>query len=156
MKNQTNQPQQIEQSATIDFAENANDINLISENSPGSWNFYNIRVTDNGSVIDFKIANILMFLENEGYRRLKMPNGGYELVKIEKSSILIFSDNADMVETIRIRLIDIDKQQEVWEEFLERNYLTTQLENAMERITEVKLNQATKTHSYFFFENGVV
>lgn len=156
MQNQTNQPQQIEQSATIDFAENANDVNLISENSPGSWNFYNIRVTDNGSVIDFKIANILKFLENEGYRRLKMPNGGYELVKIEKSSILIFSDNADMVETIRIRLIEIDKQQEVWEEFLERNYLTTQLENAMERITEVKLNQATKTHSYFFFENGVV
>lgn len=156
MQNPINQQNNVVEAESRIIGENENDINLISENNVESWNFYKIRTTDNGSVIDFKIANILKFLENEGYRRLKMPNGGYELVKIEKTSILIFSDNADMVETIRIKLIEIDGQQEVWEEFLERNYLTTQLENAMERITEVKLNQSTKTHSYFFFENGVV
>lgn len=132
------------------------DVNLTTNVEEVIWNFYKIRTTDNGNIIDFKIANILKFLENEGYRRLKMPNGGYELVKINKNSILIFSDNADMVETLKTKILNIDCQPEVWEEFLERNYLTSQMENAMERITEVKLNQSTKTHSYFFFKNGVV
>lgn len=156
----TNQAQQISgttqevQKVPLDNPENL-DINLTTERTQG-WSFYTIRTTDSGNFIDMKIANILKFLEIKGFRRLKMPNGGYELVKIHKNSILIFSDTADMMETVRKQLIEIDRQPEVWEAFMERNYLTSQMDHAMERIKEVKLNQATKTHSYFFFENGVV
>lgn len=156
MKNQAYQTKETDKEvhfAPLNKEENI-DVNL-TESTQG-WNFYTIRTTDSGNFIDMKIANILKFLENKGFRRLKMPNGGYELVKIHKNSILIFSDTADMMETIRKQLIEIDRQPEVWEAFMERNYLTSQVETAMERITEVKLNQATKTHSYFFFENGAV
>ncbi|MCT4137689.1 hypothetical protein HZP64_10495 [Elizabethkingia anophelis] len=118
--------------------------------------FYSISYNGNQVHIEFKIAKVLKFLENLGFRRLRMPNGGYELVRIYKSSILINSDQEDMMEAIKYQLLEIDQQPEVWEQFLEGIYLTSKLDTAMQRISEVKLNTATKDISYFFFINGVV
>ncbi|PUB25848.1 hypothetical protein C8J95_11211 [Elizabethkingia sp. YR214] len=119
-------------------------------------NFYSISYNGNQVHIEFKIAKVLKFLESLGFRRLRMPNGGYELVRIHKNSILINSDQEDMMEAIKYQLLEIDQQPEVWEQFLEGIYLTSKLDTAMQRISEVKLNTATKDISYFFFINGVV
>ncbi|SKB88292.1 hypothetical protein SAMN05660477_01671 [Soonwooa buanensis] len=86
------------------------DLDLIDINLEGDKKstFYNIVTTNAGNIIEFKIAKILTFLEDNGFCRLKMPKGGYELIRIERRSIISFADNSDIMKVIKTKVLNED------------------------------------------------
>ena len=120
------------------------------------WNFYSVVPTTNGIDVTIKNANVLKYLEMQGIRKLKLPKGGYELVKIIRNSILKKVDYEDLMQILKEKIVLIDHREDVWEEFLQGQYLVRNTDLAMERIMDVRLNIATKDESFYFFTNGVV
>ncbi len=120
------------------------------------WNFYSVVPTTNGIEVTIKNANVLKYLEMQGIRKLKLPKGGYELVKIIRNSILKKVDYEDLMQILKEKIVLIDHREDVWEEFLQGQYLVRNTDLAMERIMDVRLNIATKDESFYFFSNGVV
>lgn len=148
MKNLQNQPNNdtIEQVLAME----------VEAQQPAEWNFYSAVPTSTGLKVTIKNANVLKYLEMQGIRKLKLPKGAYELVKIIRNSILKRVDYEDMMQILKEKIVYIDHREDVWEEFLEGQYLVRTTDLAMKRIMDVKLNIATKDESFYFFENGVV
>ncbi|MBW8359596.1 MAG: hypothetical protein K0M63_07325 [Weeksellaceae bacterium] len=120
------------------------------------WNFYTVVPTNSGIKVTIKNAAVLKYLEMQGIRKLKLPKGGYELVKILRNSILKRVDHEDLMHILKEKIVHIDHREDVWEEFLEGQYLVRSTDLAMERIMDVKLNIATKDQSFFFYSNGII
>jgi hypothetical protein len=121
-----------------------------------SFKFYTETQTDNGVKVKIKIAKVIEFWENRGFRTLKLPKGSYELVKIKSRSIICLATEKELMQEIKHQLLTIENKPNVWEVFMEGDYITKRSNLALNMITEFKLNSCDSKTAYFFFKNGIL
>lgn len=118
--------------------------------------FYSEIQVGNGMKIEIKKSKVIEFWESKGYRNLKMPKGGYQLVKIKKKSIICEVVDEELMHEIKDQLLDIEKKFNVWTEFLNKEFISKTSKQALDIIKEINLNICDAKTAYFFFSNGVV
>ena len=112
--------------------------------------------TENGVKVDLKLANVIRFWESKGYRNLKMPSGGYELVKIRNNSIICKAYPDELMQEVKHQLLFVDDKAHVWEKFVEKEYISRRSMSAFQTIREIRLNICEPDTAYFYFNNGVL
>ena len=109
-----------------------------------------------GEKVDIKISKVIEFLESLGYRKLKVLNGGYSLIKIKKKSIICFPQEQDVMQDIKEIILRQEDKPHVWEAFLKRDLINNRKFLAIDIIKDIELNPCTKNTAYFFFNNGIL
>jgi len=131
-------------------------INTTTLTNASNFTFYTETQTENGMKVRLKLANVIKFWESKGYRKLKMPKGGYELVKIKNKSIICRAFPDELMQEVKHQLINIDHKLHVWEEFIEQEFISKKSTTALETIREIRLNICDADTAYFYFDNGVL
>ena len=115
-------------------------------------NFY----SDSSGKIKIIYSNLITFLQDEGYKMMVMNYGEPQLVRIMNNSIIKIARNDDMMQTVKNKLLEIDRKPQVWDEFLKGDYINMKTKMALTPITDLKINIANIDTTYFFFKNGVL
>lgn len=119
-------------------------------------NFYRITQSGSKTIVDIYRAKLLKFWDELGFKKLKMPKGGYSLVQIKNNSIISEVQKEELMHAVKYKLLNEDDVPLVWEEFLSGDYINKNNYLALETIRELRLNLSTKNTAYFFFRNGVL
>ncbi|QOG03491.1 DUF5906 domain-containing protein [Flavobacterium sp. MDT1-60] len=118
--------------------------------------FYSEIQVGNGVKIEIKQSKMIEFWESKGYRNLKMPKGGYQLVKIKNKSIISEAVDEELMHEVKNQLLNIEEKFNVWTEFVEKDFITKKTKLALDILKEINLNICNAKTAYFFFSNGVL
>lgn len=129
---------------------------VLEPHEPEDFSLYTKTETDNEVKVSIKQSDVISFWESLGYRKLKLPQGGYELVKISQNSILKFSSEENLMHEIKNKILKVDGEKKVWDEFLKKDYIGKKANLAIDIIEDIKLNVCSAKKAYFFFKNGVL
>ena len=125
-------------------------------NTADNSTFYTETQTENGIKVDLKLANVIKFWEGKGYRKLKLPKGGYELVRIKSNSIICKAFPDELMQEVKNQLLNVNHKLHVWEAFIEQEFISKKSMSAFETIREIRLNICDANKAYFYFNNGVL
>lgn len=114
---------------------------------------YNIT---NGDQVIISRSGLLAFLTSKGFRKLRLPQGGYSLVQLKKNSIITDVQQEDLMQTVIEKVLRENNAPLVFEKFLAGDYLSKNLNLAFEQIRELNLNLSTPERAYFFFSNAIL
>ncbi|MCO6147395.1 DUF5906 domain-containing protein [Flavobacterium sp. NRK1] len=131
-----------------------NNVNELTQTNNST--FYTETQTENGISVRIKLANVIKFWESKGYRKLKMPKGGYELVKIKQNSIISRAFPDELMQEVKHQLLNIDRKNHVWETFIEQDFISKKSTSAFDTIRQIRLNICDANTAYLFFKNGVL
>ncbi len=131
-------------------------IKIETDEAKFETSFYFETCTESSIKIDIKIGKLVKFWENLGFRKLKMPKGGYRFVKIRSSCIICDAYEEELTDAVKYKLLHQEKKETVWEEFLSGNYVNKRSFQGLDSIQEVQLNISTEQNAYFYFKNGAL
>lgn len=119
-------------------------------------NFYRFIESDGKRKVKISKSALLKFWENLGFKKMKLPGGNYTLVRITKNSIISEVGREELVQSVRNKLLVEDNVEEVWEAFLDKDYVNKINYLALKPLEEIRLNLSTEDTAFFFFRNGIL
>lgn len=109
--------------------------------------------TDNGLVIEIINSDLIIFLEERGYRKL-VHKTSFQLVKIEHGSIVKPIEVFMVRDEIKDFLKQINRK-DVWDEFLRIELLSKRIVEGLDSVF-IDFNYGDDNTAVFFYKNGVL
>lgn len=128
----------------------------IAENVNEDVLFYKETFTENLISVEIFSSKLIEFWESKGFRNLKMPKGGYQLIRLKQDKIICEADEKELTLEVKKELIVNSDKPFVWEKYLNGSYASKSKTNGLDTIEELSLNKCTSNTAYFFFKNGVL
>jgi hypothetical protein len=119
--------------------------------------FWSITETDSKKEVRVYPEKLNDFVSKElGFYIFKDMYGTFQLVKVEKGSIVQEVQLEELKQAIKYYLRKVVKEEDVWAEFYRSNSINENFKSLMEVLSEIKFNTSTKAKSMFYFRNCIV